>query len=82
MPDYQTETLIIDSEGFEHEAIVYFDYQPYEAQERNYPGCDAEISINSIEFNNQMIDLDSFDKETIDYIEQDCWDFIRKENDK
>jgi len=82
MPDYQTETLIIDSEGFEHEATVYFDYQPLEYQTREHPGCDAEITINSIEFNNQMIDLDSLDKESLDYVQQACWEFMRKENDK
>ena len=82
MPDYKTESLIIDSEGFEHEATVYFDYQPYEPQEQNYPGCDAAISINSIEFNNQLIDLDSLDKENLDYVQKDCWEFMEKLNDK
>ncbi len=28
---------------------VYFDYQPYESATLEYPGCDAEVTINAVE---------------------------------
>lgn len=50
--------------------IVEFDYQPAEKQELNYPGCDEEIVIYSVErLDGRDFDVD-IDEERI--LEAEC----------
>ena len=44
MKDQKIETEI----GSEIAVTVYFDYQPEEKEESNYPGCPAEVTLNSV----------------------------------
>jgi len=35
--------------GDDIDVLVDYDYQPFEPQERGYPGCYAEATINAVE---------------------------------
>ncbi|GAF76788.1 unnamed protein product, partial [marine sediment metagenome] len=49
------------------ELAVYidYDYQPEEAPQGAYPGCSAEVTINSVQIQGQDIGLTSSEQEEI-----------------
>lgn len=56
----------------EIEVDVEYDYQPFEAQTLNYPGCDASIENVSVVIGNYEI-TNHLDVSTTESINNQCW---------
>ena len=59
--------------GDDVECMVYFDFQPYEMPEKDYPGCDASADLTAVLVDNKDSKdiLDCLNASTIERIEQE-----------
>ncbi len=68
--DEQSLCTHIGSEIF---VSVYFDYQPEEKPETNYPGCDSEVIINAVYGNG------SEHQDILEVLNDDCFNALKIE---
>ena len=64
--------------GDEIQVVVFFDYRPFEPQTRDDPGCDSEVTINSICIDgHKENDIEAIlNEETIDAIRIECFELM------
>ena len=55
---------------------IFYDYQPFEPQELNYPGCDAEVDVYEIRINGEPCTEwhKVFSTKELKEIDSLCWD--------
>lgn len=75
-----TVTLPIDDVEVDCELSVSYDWQPYERQTHDYPGCDACVDIYSVKSGSVEI-FDSLTPQDLAIIEDAVWDARGAQND-
>lgn len=65
----------------EIEVEVHYGYQPYEPMTQNYPGADADVTVNTVEIRGKSpmgYDISSIlNKDQIELIKSECFEDIK-----
>lgn len=73
-----SENILKTHVGSEIDVTVYFDYQPEEPMERDYPGCPSEVALNAV-YVNGLEDadiLETLNDSWVDTLKERCEQMI------
>ena len=59
--------------GSEIGVTVYFDYQPEEPSEPDYPGCPSEVTLNAVYVDGSQ------DRDILEVLDDQCCRFLERE---
>lgn len=59
--------------------VVYFDYQPHEVRTAAYPGCFAEVCVESVFVDGLYEISDILRHETLEALKVECFEFLERQ---